>query len=172
MVKYDPYGPKDGEYKEYEKLFFIQSNVEDYTVEQVDEYCVTVGALFKWLTMAIDQRIDDVRSRRAAVRKLNTEREQAIDLEEERVAKRDEEIEKNCEAAMKSHEDAKALIAKEKEAGNSDAEKDDVSEFNEDDFKQAEIERIEQMDPAIDIPEEAKDDVDNDYNLNDDSDEE
>ena len=112
MAKYDPYGPKTGEYKEYEKLFFIQSNVEDYTDEQVDEYCVTVGALFKWLNMAIDIRIEDVRTRRARVRKLNTEREQAIELEEERVAKRDEEVETKCEAAQKEHEVGKAAIQK------------------------------------------------------------
>ena len=67
MANYDPYGPKTGDYKEYEKLQFIQKNIEDYTDEAVDEYSVTVGALLKWLNMALDTRIEDVRTRRAKV---------------------------------------------------------------------------------------------------------
>ena len=65
MRTYDPFGPKEGEYKKYQKLEFIRSNISDYTEEMVDEYSVTVGRIYKWLLLAIDTRIDDVLSRRA-----------------------------------------------------------------------------------------------------------
>jgi hypothetical protein len=81
MSMYNPFGPKDGEYKKYQKLEFIRSNISDYNEEMVDEYSVTVGRIYKWLLLAIDTRIDDVNTRRARKEKQRMDREKAIENE-------------------------------------------------------------------------------------------
>jgi len=64
MTKYNPFGPKEDEYKEYQKIHFIRTNIEDINEELVDEYSVTVGRLYRWLLLAIELRIEDVKLRR------------------------------------------------------------------------------------------------------------
>lgn len=49
MSQYTPFGPKDGEYKDYQKLHFIKFNIEDINEDVVDDYSVPVGKLFRWL---------------------------------------------------------------------------------------------------------------------------
>ena len=64
MNNYWPIGPKDGEYKEYQKIKFIRTNVEGIDENEVDEYSMTLGKLFRWLLMALELRIEDVTNRR------------------------------------------------------------------------------------------------------------
>lgn len=64
LTQYNPFGPKEDEYKEYQKIHFIRQNVEDIDPEVVDEYSVTVGKLYRWLLLAIELRIEDVKIRR------------------------------------------------------------------------------------------------------------
>ena len=88
MSEYRPFGPKDDEYKEYQKLLFIRENIEELNEEVVDEYSVTVGKLFRWLQMALELRIDDVKSRRKQKAQLREHRQEAIERETERKEKR------------------------------------------------------------------------------------
>lgn len=64
LTQYNPFGPKEDEYKEYQKIHFIRENVADIDPEVVDEYSVTVGKLYRWLLLAIELRIEDVKIRR------------------------------------------------------------------------------------------------------------
>jgi hypothetical protein len=64
MNNYWPIGPKDGEYKEYQKIKFIKNNVEAIDENDVDEYSMSLGKLFRWLLMALELRIEDVTNRR------------------------------------------------------------------------------------------------------------
>lgn len=57
MSEYWPFGSKDESYKEYEKLKFTKENLADYKEEDVDEYSVALGKLFRWINLAIDTRI-------------------------------------------------------------------------------------------------------------------
>jgi len=77
MSLYNPFGPKEGEYKEYQKLHFVRSNVENIDEEEVDEYSVTIGRLYRWLKTAIELRIEDVRLRRKKANERRAEREEA-----------------------------------------------------------------------------------------------
>jgi len=106
MSEYKPFGPKDDEYKEYQKLLFIRENIEELNEELVDEYSVTVGKLFRWLQMALELRIEDVKSRRKQKAQLREHRQEAIEREAERQEKRDiamqearETFEQHVEAA-------------------------------------------------------------------------
>jgi hypothetical protein len=94
---YWPIGPKEDSYKEYEKFAFIQKNIEGITEEAVDEYSVALGKLYRWMLLAIETRIENVKIRRALKKKAKEERQAALDREAERVAKRD--------AMMKEQED-------------------------------------------------------------------
>jgi len=92
MSEYNPFGPKDGEYKEYQKIHFIRSNVEEIDPEIVDEYSTAVGKLHRWLLTGIEIRIEDVRARRRKIMERRQEREEAIEREQERVERREGEV--------------------------------------------------------------------------------
>jgi len=64
MSEYWPFGPKEDKYRDYEKLKFIKQNLEGITEEQVDEYSVALGKLYRWIHLAIEFRIEDVKIRR------------------------------------------------------------------------------------------------------------
>lgn len=64
MTQYNPFGPKEDEYKEYQKIHFIRENINDINEEAVDEYSVTVGRICRWLLLSIELRIEDVKLRR------------------------------------------------------------------------------------------------------------
>lgn len=67
MSEYWPFGPKDESYREYEKLAFIKENIKDYSPDAVDGYSVAVGALLRWVLLAVETRTDDIRIRRAQI---------------------------------------------------------------------------------------------------------
>lgn len=108
MTEYVPFGPKEDEYKEYQKIAFIRSNVEEIDPERVDEYSVTVGRLYRWLLLAIELRIEDVKIRRQIKSKLRAEREEATEQENDRIEKRDQDVQEKCDAAQQAHEEAEA----------------------------------------------------------------
>ena len=60
---YWPIGPKEDSYKEYEKFAFIQKNIADYNEEAVDEYSCALGKLYRWMKLAIETRIENVKIR-------------------------------------------------------------------------------------------------------------
>jgi hypothetical protein len=93
LGEYVPYGPKEGSFKEYQKLRFLKRNIGMYEAEQVDDYSIALGKLFRWLQMAIDLREEDVLMRRDQVAKLKEERQTAIDAEAERAKLRQNDLE-------------------------------------------------------------------------------
>lgn len=65
MGDYWPIGPKEENYKEYEKLQFIKDNLDGIKDEEVDEYSVALGKLYRWVQLALEVRYEDVKLRRA-----------------------------------------------------------------------------------------------------------
>jgi hypothetical protein len=63
-------GPKDEHYREYEKLGFLQANLQGMTLEAIDEYSVAVGKLYRWIMFAMEIRMEDIRQRREHKRDL------------------------------------------------------------------------------------------------------
>jgi hypothetical protein len=82
--EYNPFGSKEGHYKQYQKLKFLKRNIATYEPEQIDDYSVAMGKLFRWLQSAIELREEDVIQRREHIAKLKEERQLAIDASQER----------------------------------------------------------------------------------------
>lgn len=88
MGDYWPIGPKEMSFKEYEQLKFVQSCTAGISEEELEEYSVALCKLYKWLKLAIDVRVEDVKMRRGNKKRLKEKREKAIDAERERMEKR------------------------------------------------------------------------------------
>lgn len=103
---YWPFGAKDEEFKEYQKLCFVRDNLDGMGVtdEIVMEYSVALGKLYQWIQHALELRIGDVVQRRNHKSKERELRQEAIDREAERQEKRSALLE---EAITKFEEDNK-----------------------------------------------------------------
>ena len=93
MGDYWPVGAKEDNYREYERLKFVQANFEGIAEEAVDEYSVALGKLYRWMNYVIEVRTEDIRQRRAVKKRLRGEREEAIKKEQERVERKQKELE-------------------------------------------------------------------------------
>ena len=93
MSKYQPLGQSEAEYKQYQKLSFLRRNIESVEEEKVDEYSVILGRIHRWVTQAIDLRVEDVRNRRDNIAVLKYEREQALAEDKARTEKREAALE-------------------------------------------------------------------------------
>lgn len=88
-------GAKDESFKAYQKLKFLKRNIKKHETqpEQVDEYSIALGRLFKWLLFSIEMRINDVISRREHKFKLKEERKVSEEAFAERERLRNEALE-------------------------------------------------------------------------------
>ena len=131
IFKYEPIGPKEGDYKPYQKVNYIRNLVEEIDNESVEVYSHTFSKMLQWVKTAMEVRKEDVVKRILNNRRLKAEREAAIQQEEERQnerqaffeeekAKWDEEMEKRREA----EEERKA---REKEVEAEDDEENDYA---------------------------------------------
>ncbi len=79
LAEYNPFGGKDGQFKAYQKLRFLKKLIRrhEQQPEQVDEYSIPLGKLFKWLLYTIELRAGDVLHRRELKNKLKEERKVA-----------------------------------------------------------------------------------------------
>jgi len=93
MAKYNPFGQRESSYKEYQKLAFLKRSVESIEEEKVDEYSIVLGRIYRWVSQAIELRVDDVRHRRDTVANLKHEREQAVAEDKARTEKRNAALE-------------------------------------------------------------------------------
>ena len=93
MAKYNPSGQSEKEYKPYGKLSFVSKNIGSVEEEKVDEHSVILGRIHRWVTQALELRMDDVRSRRDNIAYLKYEREQALAEDKARTEKREAALE-------------------------------------------------------------------------------
>lgn len=174
MGEYWAYGPKDEEFKEYEKLQFIQNNLKGIQEDAVDEYSVALGKLYRWVVFAIDIRIEDIRQRRENKKELRAMRAEAMEKERERQEKRAAQFEEAKlafdEKAEADYQQDKADRAAEAEAaGEGDADPEEPGD--DDSIGRAQFdaeewyERFDDENRPVDIPEEIIDDIDNDCNI-------
>lgn len=92
MSEYEPIGQSEEQYTVYQKLGFIKKNIESVEEEKVDEYNIVMGRIHRWVTQALDLRMEDVRHRRDTVATLMHEREVAVAEDKARTKKREEEL--------------------------------------------------------------------------------
>ena len=60
---------------DYQMLNFLDKNINSVEEDKIDEYSVILGRIHRWVTQAIDLRIEDVRNRRDTIAVLKYERE-------------------------------------------------------------------------------------------------
>jgi hypothetical protein len=158
MNQYWPIGPKEAEFKEYQKLKFIQSNVEAINEEDVDEYSMSLGKLYRWLLMALELRIEDVTNRKRAKDKEREFRADAIEREAERMERYETALAEEKEAYESKIEAERAAREEQEDAEDEEA---DEADFDEENFKN----NFDDENPPIDQPPEVVDDIDNDFNV-------
>lgn len=74
MGAYWPVGPHEDQYKEYEKMKFVLKNLEGINEEELDEYSTALAKLHKWIKLALEVRIEDVKLRRNEKKALEEKR--------------------------------------------------------------------------------------------------
>lgn len=164
--EYNPVGPKDQEYKKYQKVNFIQKILESLKKETIDNYSLALGQVYQYVQIAVKIRKSDVLKRYHQNVKLREERDQAIEQENERQQERKAWLEAErakWEAEHQKPEGGK----KEGEGEGDDEEKEDeaepveVAKFDENEY----LAKFDAEKEPIKIPPEVKEDIDNDIEL-------
>ena len=157
MADFWPPGAKEENYREYEKLKFVQTALAGIQEDQVDDYSTALGKVLRWIHMAIELRTEDVKQRRAAKAVQEQERKEAQEKEKERMDKRTAAYDE-AKAAYDEKLAAKVAEAQENEQELAD---EDKMEFDSDEW----YANFDDENPPIDIPDEVEPDVDNDFNI-------
>lgn len=98
--EYSPTGPKEGEYKKYQTINFIEKNLEGIAEEEVQNYSLALAKLFVCLQMTIAARKADILKRKAKREELIRLREEAMQRSEERSEQRAKELEEKRSEAL------------------------------------------------------------------------
>jgi hypothetical protein len=164
IKEYNPIGPKEDEYHPYQKLNFIQRNIDEIKLDEVDSYSLALGQVLQYLTLAVEIRKDDVLRRYQNKQKLKEEREQAREQEDERIIERQQFLE---EEKVKWEEEHKKQEKKEGEGeGEGDQQEAEGEGAEEKQFDEvATLDKFDLDKPPIEIPAEVIDDIDNDLEL-------
>lgn len=166
MAKYNPFGQRESSYKEYQKLAFLKRSVESIEEEKVDEYSIVLGRIYRWVSQAIELRVDDVRHRRDTVANLKHEREQAVAEDKARTEKRNAALEdKQAEHEVQEEENSKKFL-EDQDSNDEDGNPVEKMSYNRTELNIEEFNlEFDTNNPPIDIPNEVADHFDNDYDL-------
>lgn len=161
---YNPIGQKTDEYQPYQKLNFIQRNIEEIKLDDVENYSLALGQVMHFLTLAMEIRKEDVVRRYQHNQKLKEEREHAKEQEEERLAERQQYLE---DEQAKWEEEHKKPDKKDDEGeGEGDNNEEEGEGAEEAHFDEAAtLAKFDLEKPQIEIPPEVIDDIDNDIEL-------
>lgn len=161
---YNPIGQKMDEYQPYQKLNFIQRNIEEIKLDDVENYSLALGQVMHFLTLAIEIRKEDVVRRYQHKQKLKEEREHAKEQEDERLVERQQFLE---DEKAKWEEEHKKPDKKDEEGeGEGDNNEEEGEGAEEAQFDEAAtLAKFDLEKPQIEIPPEVIDDIDNDIDL-------
>jgi len=176
MTKFRFLGSKDHQVKQYQTINYIEKNLEGLSQDSISVYNFSLGLIYKWMTMGIEARKRDIISRLNDSKIKREERQQRIEEDkqrtEDRAAATDEAREKFdienkvlIEKYNEYQEQVEAGEAPELEEGEDPPEK---PVFDEKFF----LYGWDEEHPAIIIPAEVVDDLDNDFIISPDKKEE
>ena len=181
MKGYQSMGAKEGTYKKYQTINYVESLIEGIDQVAVEDFNLIAGRLLKWLQLAIENRKTDIIRRKALIQQERDQRDAKIAAQQERKERREQELAKAQESFAEEHKDEiEAYEAQEKakaEGGNEyDEEEDDDEEgekkkeplelpvFDTDGF----LQQWDEENPEIVIQDQLVDDIDNDWELTED----
>ena len=169
LSEYNPYGPKQDAFLKYQRVNYVEENLQGIEAEQVDEYSVALGKLFRWIRLAIQTRKEDIIARKEHKDHLREERQKAIEQDEERsknrrddfeATKADWDLKVEAEAAAEAEKRAKEADENGAEGAEGAGEQEEeLPQFDEKAF----YAEWDEKTPPIEIPPEVVDDIDNDY---------
>ena len=92
MVNYQVYGETKGVRTTlaYQTYNYCTRCIEGLTQEEIDEYSVSLGHLFKWLTTTLACRKQDITWRKVLQKQAKEDRLAKIEAEESRKTRREE----------------------------------------------------------------------------------
>jgi len=105
MEEYDFRGSKDSVFKPYQTLNFIEKNMAGIVAEDVDEFNMVAGRMFRWLQLALENRKNDIVRRKSLIHKQREERDNLIKSKDERDAKRIADLEENKTKFLEENKD-------------------------------------------------------------------
>lgn len=105
MLEFEIMGPKEGKFEKYQTLNYIDKIIEGIEQAQVDDFNHTIGRLFKWLKLAVDNRKADIIRRRALITKARDERDAKIQMQKDRAEKRVKDLEEAEAAFLDQHKE-------------------------------------------------------------------
>lgn len=94
MKNYQSMGQKDGVYKKYQTINYVEGLIEGMDQAVVEEFNLAAGRLLKWLQLAIETRKGDIIRRKALLQQERDQRDQKIAAKTERAEKREQELQK------------------------------------------------------------------------------
>jgi hypothetical protein len=88
LSEFNPFGPKEGDFKAYQRLRFIERILDGIEPEHVDDYSIALGKLYRWMIYAIELRKEDVQKRKDNKQRLKDDRLAIQDAFDERLRNR------------------------------------------------------------------------------------
>jgi len=79
LVNYRVLGPQENHQQRYTTLNFIEKNIEGINPDDVDNYHLTLGKLFRWLLLAFKTRKEDITRRKALAKRAREHRDTLIE---------------------------------------------------------------------------------------------
>jgi len=154
LEAYQYQGPKPEKVKPYAYVQRILRRLEGYVIEEVDDYNVSLGVLYRFLKSVLETRILDVQVRNQEIAEKRRKREQLMQEAEELAERKERE---HDEARQKQEEEIQ-----EQEQDKEEEEGEEKEGFNWEEWEQEWLKNWEEDNPPIEIPEEVEDDIDGD----------
>jgi len=149
IAEYNFKGPRTVKPPKYACTNRILRRLEKFNVEEIDNYNVGLGVLYRFLKHVLEARLLDIQLRKEEKAIARQRREQLIEEEQNRIAQREKDLAEAREAFAAEHEH---------ENTEEEEEEEEPQEFNEEEFLRA----WDEEHPVIEIPEEVVDDIDAD----------
>ena len=166
IINYNPIGPKDSEFKLYQKINFIQKNLEEVKLDDIERDCVALSIIYRYLISAIEIRRNDVQKRYFHYVKLRDEREQAVEQENERLNERKAHLEDERTKWDAEHQKQEVVKKEGEGEGEGDVNEGEGEPVLQEKFNEEEVlAKFDAEKEPIKIPPPVTMDIDNDVEL-------
>ena len=169
MAAYKHQGPKSEDMKPYQTLNYIDRAMHGLNQDYINRYNFALGLIYRWMVIAIEARKKDIVYRLAVSKERKQERNQKIEEDKQRTENRKsalatalEDFKSKNRDKIDAYKDYKDAV----DSGNPPELEDDEEPPTEPLFDEKYfLYNWDDENPAIIIPMEVKDDVDNDWLL-------
>lgn len=87
MANYNPSGPRDGDFKIYQKLKWLNANLPKFEENVLEDHSLILSKIYQWIQQGLNVRKWDIEHRLGMYYEAKQEREAAIAADKERTEK-------------------------------------------------------------------------------------